>query len=212
MGLNFKTSQKGYVLINGKIENYTYSEYLIEFGSDETTTPIGVAPRLYVDGNSIMTWGCTGNRHAFYASFTNKREATAALYEIWENYISEKNWDAPRFFTKKNDLFEDLSDCHGKETKVIKRYFIMQDSRIERAKIAKIKHDNRPSFTKQMMINFINSNREMVNESLKELEELKAEGKKEVWQVKANALVQKVSNNDFRVLNWKEIYNLIKNS
>jgi len=119
MGLNFKTSQNGYVLINGKIENYTYSGYLREFGSDETTTPRGIAPRLYVDGNSIMTWGCTGNRHAFYASFKNKREATAALYEIWENYVSEYNWDAPRFFTKKNDLFEDLSDCHGKETRVI---------------------------------------------------------------------------------------------
>jgi len=212
MGLNFKTSQKGYILLNKKIENYSYYEYLKEFGSDETTTPRGIAPRLYVDGNSIMTWGVRGNNHAFYASFKNKREATAALYEIWENYISEKNWDAPLFFAKKIDLFKDLADLHGREIKIVKRYFKMQDSRIERAKTAKIKYDNRPSFTNEMMLNFINSNRKMINESLKELEELKVEGKKDVWQVKANSLIQKVSNNDFRVLNWKEIYNLIKNA
>ena len=75
MGLNFKTSQKGYVLINGKIEKYTYSDFLREFGSDETTTCKGVAPRLYVTGNTLMTWGIRGNNHAFYASFKNKRYA-----------------------------------------------------------------------------------------------------------------------------------------
>ncbi len=212
MGLNFKTSQNGYVLINGKIENYTYYEYLREFGSDETTTPRGIAPRLYVDGNSIMTWGVRGNNHAFYASFKNKREATAVLYEIWENYISEKNWDAPRFFTRKIDLFNDLVDCHGRTLKVVKRFFKMQNSRIERAKNAKIKHNNRPYFTKEMMLEFINNNREMVNSLLIELDALKQAENKELWQVKANALIQKVSNNDFRILKWKEIYNLIKNS
>jgi len=61
------------------------------------------------------------------------------------------------------------------------------------------------------MIEYISNNEAFVWQSLKELDELKEAGDKSQWQVKANALVQKVSNNDFRVLNWKEIYNLIKN-
>ena len=61
-----------------------------------------------------------------------------------------------------------------------------------------------------MMINFIKNNREMVQSSLKELNELKNAENKQEWQTKANALIQKVSNNDFRVLKWEEIYELIK--
>ena len=208
MALNFKTSQNGYVLINGKIENYIYSEFLREFGSDETTTPIGIAPRLYVDGNSIMTWGVRGNNHAFYASFKNKREATATLYEIWEQNVLESCY-GERFFKTKKDLFEDCADMHNVDTSVVKRYFRLQEFKIENAKNAKIKYDNRPLFTKEMMIEFINNNREMVLNSLIDLKELKEANNKEVWQVKANALVQKVSNNDFRVLNWKDVYKLI---
>lgn len=70
--------------------------------------------------------------------------------------------------------------------------------------------DGEPYTTAEMMVEFINNNREMVNNSLIELKELKALGNKEVWQVKANTLIQKVSNNDFRLMKWKEIYNLIK--
>lgn len=62
------------------------------------------------------------------------------------------------------------------------------------------------------MIDFINNNKEMVISSINELDELKALGNKAVWQVKANSLIQKVSNNDFRFLNWKEVYNLIRES
>ena len=87
---------------------------------------------------------------------------------------------------------------------------ILSSQDIENAKLSKIKHDNRPSFTKEMMLDFIKNNREMISESLAELDQLKIEEKKDFWQVKANALIQKVSNNDFRFLNWKEIYNLIK--
>ncbi len=87
---------------------------------------------------------------------------------------------------------------------------ILSSQDIKNAKLAKIRHDNRPSFTKEMTLEFINSNREMIAEILAELDQLKSEEKKDVWQVRANALIQKVSNNDFRVLNWKEIYQLIK--
>jgi hypothetical protein len=109
-------------------------------------------------------------------------------------------------------MFQHLADVYEKETAVIKRYFRLQKFNLERAQQAKIKHDNRPSFTKEMMINFINQNKEIVLSSLKELDELKQAENKEIWQVKANSLIQKVSNNDFRVLNWKEIYSLIRES
>lgn len=69
---------------------------------------------------------------------------------------------------------------------------------------------NRQFFSIDMMILFIKSNSEMVIETLKELDELKSKNDKTNWQIKANSLVQKVSNNDFRYLNWKEIYNLIR--
>lgn len=53
-------------------------------------------------------------------------------------------------------------------------------------------------------------NKEMVQTTLKELNGLKGVENKELWQVKANSLVQKVCNNDFRTLNWKEVYNFTK--
>ena len=49
-----------------------------------------------------------------------------------------------------------------------------------------------------------------IKEVLIELEALKDAENKELWQIKANSLIQRVSNNDFRILKWKEIYNLIR--
>jgi hypothetical protein len=206
----YNINKKGYILNNrGQIETISYRDYLQEFGSDETTTPRGVAPRLYVEGNAIMTWGVRGNNHAFYASFANKREAMTSIYEIWERNIDQE-CNVQRFYGTKKEMFQDLADVYEKETAVIKRYFRLQKFNLERAQQVKIKHDNRPSFTKEMMINFINQNKEIVLSSLKELDELKQAENKEIWQVKANSLIQKVSNNDFRALNWKEIYSLIR--
>lgn len=72
--------------------------------------------------------------------------------------------------------------------------------------------DGEPLTTKETILTFVNANKQMVIDSIKELELLKKQENKEVWQVKANALVQKVCNNDFRALNWKEIYTLIRKS
>ncbi len=211
-------NKQGYILDRkGQIEQIKYRDYLREFGSDETTTPRGVAPRLYVDGNTIMTWGVRGNNHAFYGSFKNNREAVKTLFKIWENYIEEKNWDAPRFYSTKKELFEDLADRHEKNVKVVKRYFRLQDFKKSEALQTRKNYENRLNFSpekiaeaRKSIVRFINSNREMVLSSLVELDELKTSENKADWQVKANALIQKVSNNDFRVLKWKEIYNLIR--
>lgn len=208
--LNFKLSKQGYILNSrDNIEKLSYQDYLRDFGADETTTGRGVAPRLYVDGNTLMTWGISGNNHKVYAYCKNKTQAKELLHSIWGGNVSD-NWDAPRFFTKKVDLFQDLAECHQKNILIIKRYFKIQESMAEKLRLSKIKNDNRESFTVDMMIDFVNDNKIHIKETLIELEALKDAENKELWQIKANSLVQRVSNNDFRVLRWKEIYNLIR--
>ena len=210
--LNFKPSKKGYILNHkGEIEKIKYSEYLREFGSDETTTPRGVAPRLYVDGKHIYTWGVTGNRHHLYQSFKSKKEATRKLYEIWQSNL-EGNCEYVYFASSKKDLYIYLAESFNKDYKVIKRYFKIQEAQKLELLISKTKHDNRPLFTIEMMHQFLNENKEMVKTSLIELDNLKTTENKDIWQVKANSLVQKVCKNDFRTLKWKEVYNLIRKS
>ena len=208
--LNFKPSKKGYILNHkGEIESIKYSDYLREFGSDETTTGKGIAPRLYVDGKDIYTWGLRGNNHNLYESYKSKREANKKLYEIWQSNLDENN-EYIYFATSKKDLFIYLAECFDKNYKVIKRYFKIQEAQKLELLISKTKHENRPSFTKEMMHQFLNENKEMVKHLLKELDSLKTTKNKDIWQVKANSLVQKVCNNDFRLLKWKEVYNLIR--
>lgn len=210
-------SKKGYIFnSHQEIESLTYSDYLREFGSDETTTGKGVAPRLYVDGSTVYSWGIRGNNHRIYANCQNNREAKKLLFEIWERNV-EDNWDAPKFFDTKKELFEDLEGLTGKKILVLKRWFKIKDAQKDaqaeqarQARQAKIKHDSRPLTTITMMEKFLKDNEAMIKESLQELEKLKAADNKEVWQVNANALIQKVCNNDFRTLNWKEVYNLIR--
>jgi hypothetical protein len=163
-----------------------------------------------------MTWGLRGNNHKIYKSCQNKTEATTLLYIIWQSNVSD-NWDAPRFFTTKKDLFVDIADGQNREVKVIKRYFKIKDSQYkaflitkEEEKQRKLIYDKRPSFSKDDMLNFIKENKKEISVLLRELAVLKLENKQNEWQVKANSLVQRVSNNDFRVLKWKEIYNLTR--
>lgn len=152
-------STTGYILNGyGEIEKLSYKEYLREFGADETTTPRGVAPRLYIDGSTIYSWGVRGNNHYTYEVCNSNREAKKLLYSIWERNV-ENNWDAPRFFDTKKELYEDLADIHQKDIKVIKRYFSIKQA-VEQAQIqAKKKHDNRPLTTEEDMINYINNNK-----------------------------------------------------
>lgn len=208
----YKLSQSGYILnFKGEIESITYKDYLYEFGSDETTTGNGIAPRIYVDGNSLMSWGVRGNNHHFYASFKNKREATVALYEILEGNLENEENLPSRFFPTKKELFEYLAVFHSKDIAVIKRFFRLSDYKKEALRVSKLKYDNRPSFSKDKMLNYIEENRQTIQEKMDYLDELKASEQKELWQKEANSLIMQVSSNDFRVFNWKEIYKLIRN-
>lgn len=198
-----------YLNCKGEIERVKYRDYLREFGSDETTSPRGVAPRLFIDGNMVMSWGTGGNNLRVYKECANKTEAKNFIFECWEANVYE-GCDIPQLFFTKKELYEDLAEIHDKEVRVIKRYFRMQDSAKERLKKAKISHDSRPLTTKETMLNYLGINKELIQTALNELDALKMAENKELWQVKANSLVQKVCNNDFRVLKWKEVYNLIR--
>ena len=87
---------------------------------------------------------------------------------------------------------------------------IVSNIKQERNRLLREKIDNRPSFTREMMVDYILNNKAIIQEKLQELDKLKNDEEKEKWQVKANALIQQVSNNDFRLLKWKEIYTLIR--
>ena len=173
----YKLSQRGYILRERNvIEVLTYSEYLREFGADETTTGKGVAPRLYIDGTNIYTWGVRGNNHKLFLSCKNKREAKNALFEIWENNVSN-DWNAPRFFTKKIDLFEYVSECNNKGIDVVKRYFrlkyVIERKRLQESILVKEKFENAKKISKGEIENFIVQNSELIKQSLIELDELK---------------------------------------
>lgn len=65
-------------------------------------------------------------------------------------------------------------------------------------------------FTEKLLLEYLSDNYNSVQDKLRELDQLKASGKKGDWQVKTNVLIQQVSNNDFRVMKWSEIYQLIR--
>ena len=67
-----------------------------------------------------------------------------------------------------------------------------------------------PLFTEKVLLEYLSDNYNSVQDKLRELDQLKASGKKGDWQVKANVLIQQISNNDFRVMKWGEIYRLIR--
>lgn len=81
---------------------------------------------------------------------------------------------------------------------------------LEQSKLEKLNFDNRPIVSINEMESYIEENKIEIKEKLEFLDNLKIENKKEVWQKEVNSLIMQVSNNDFRTLKWKEIYNLIR--
>lgn len=50
---------------------------------DETTTPLGVAPRYHVRGNELWTWGTGGNNPRRVQCCATEQEAQEALDETF---------------------------------------------------------------------------------------------------------------------------------
>ena len=200
----------GYILNDeGDIERLTYQQYLNDFGTDETTTPRGIGSRLFLDGKTLCTWGVGGNNYKRLKTYPTISAAKKELYEQKEAYV-ESDWNCRRFFTTKAELYKDLSERYQKPIAVIKRYFRYQkylDNQIQliRDRFAKTQMCNEDDIKQ-----YVKQNLHEVKVQLTELDKLKKIGNKELWQVKANSLVQKVSKNDFRYLKWSKIYKLIR--
>ena len=60
---------------------------------DETTTPKGIGPRLFVEGSTLYTWGHQGNFRESLFEFASPKEAEAAL----DRCHARDFWDCPDF-------------------------------------------------------------------------------------------------------------------
>lgn len=220
-----EAQQKEIFIFNSKteIEKTNLYDFVMSF-ADETTSPRGVEPRLHIRQNEddntfeVWTWGVRGQNLREIGSGLTEEEAIDWIYSsiyctdfqnssestiYFESEEEAKNYLAERFSEENNISFETAKHILRKEK-------IVSNIKQEKTRLLQEKIDNRPSFTKEMMVDYILQNKVIIQDKLQELDKLKNDEEKEKWQVKANALIQQVSNNDFRLLKWKEIYTLIR--
>jgi hypothetical protein len=77
--------------------------------ADETTTPQGVAPRMYVEDNELRTWGCGGNNEALVEQFETSEQAEHALMLSYL-YDLEHDVNAPTVFYSRADAEVSLAE------------------------------------------------------------------------------------------------------
>ncbi len=153
---NEKLNTNGFIFSSetNTIQPITYRDYLCEYGKDETTTPHGIGDRMHIrevqddEGNviewQVWTWGANGNNPRYTGtSFDNAEDADLYYYERCEWFISEKNWDAPRWFENEYDAIQDMADSLERSPEVIIRYLSL--SRITARKEA----EHRAEITRQ---------------------------------------------------------------
>jgi hypothetical protein len=70
--------------------------------ADETTTPHGIAPRMYVERNELRTWGAGGNNETLVFEFKTNEQAEHALL-LCHLYDLENHCDAPNVFYTRGD-------------------------------------------------------------------------------------------------------------
>jgi len=124
----------GFIVNERSIESITYREYLNEYGQDLCTSPRGVCDRMHIrevegeDGieYQVWTWGVNGNNPRYEGtSFDNEEDAELYYYERSEWYVSEKNWNAPRFHSSYDDAIEDMAAGLERSEDVIRRYIAL---------------------------------------------------------------------------------------
>jgi hypothetical protein len=100
------------------IQEISYADYLREYHSDETTSPRGVMPKLYLkereDGKyEIRQWLPGGNSRVFDHNCDRgyiEDEAQVIIYGVWEENHHERSVDAPEFFDTKEEIEEWLRE------------------------------------------------------------------------------------------------------
>ncbi len=160
------------------------------------------------------------NRLFFTYSFKNDgkyytTEAKSKSYgnTLFQNFYN-KNQDCIEVIEKGNDAPRGGKTGDFVIVKFTEQFFTKWQFALDvlaNEKQAKINKENNKLISADNIRAFIKENKELIESKKIELAELKELGDKENWQIKANALVQFVSKNDFS-LGWKDIYTLIKNS
>lgn len=98
-----------YCIEGEKIEKYTWGEFCIAYGSDETTTPNGVAPRCFIledktgDGLTpieLRKWGLGGSGPStLIDTYDTMEEAQQALLEIFEYNTLQSDQTPPFYYS-----------------------------------------------------------------------------------------------------------------
>lgn len=135
-------NETGYIVVDNEVLLTTYRDYLDEYGTDKTTSPRGVESRLHIrekednEGNvtyELWTWGVGGNNPRFLESFENEEDVVSGIYDARENYVNEKNWDAPIFWDTEKRAIEDLAEKLEKPIEIVTRYLSIKAIRDRKA-------------------------------------------------------------------------------
>lgn len=71
----------------------------------------------------VWTWGISGNHPSFTGQeYGTEEESEIDVYEHFQFYIQEKNWDAPAFLDSEAEAIKDIADREEKPVAVIERY------------------------------------------------------------------------------------------
>lgn len=243
-----------------RIEETNLYDFIM-LSQDETTTPRGVGPKLFIDKYEeivyintldntvidefdyddlddrfrvnyqmetkeqykVLEWHPNGKSHPVSFDWGSEEDAINLIYESVRDYDFQGECNRRTdYYLSYDDAFDQLIEelvdiwkCSEETAKHVYRKILKVDEiRAERKRKQeeerKLWLESTAALTKENVIDFVNSNREMVQTLVEELNFLKENNRASEWQIKANALVQKVSKNDFRALKWKEIYDLIK--
>lgn len=223
---DFQEAQQKEIFIfnsKGEIEKTNLYDFVMSFAS-ETTSPRGVEPHLHIRENEedntfeVWKWGPWGRGLSNIGSGLTEEEAIDWIYSSVYCTDFNNSCESTIYFESEEDAENDLAERFSEENNIsietakhiLRKEKLISNIKQERNRLLREKIDNRPSFTREMMVDYILNNKSIIQEKLKELDTLKNNEEKDKWQVKANSLIQQVSNNDFRILKWKEIYKLIR--
>ena len=90
-----------YTIGESGIEEHELGDIATQY-ADMTTTPQGVAPRMYVEGTDLRTWGTGGSNEALVNQFATSEQAQHALL-LCHLYDLDNDFDAPVVFFSRED-------------------------------------------------------------------------------------------------------------
>lgn len=90
-----------YTVGESGIEEHELGDIATQY-ADMATTPHGIAPRMYVEGTDLRTWGTGGSNEALVNQFKTSEQAQHALL-LCHLYDLDNNVDAPLVFFSRED-------------------------------------------------------------------------------------------------------------